>query len=75
MGFGQILFFLGPNDGLLAARSKNPGTHSSRYVFFFSSLKKKHTHFATKSSEIIISSKTAGSTLQKRSLLYKTQKN
>jgi hypothetical protein len=36
--------------------------------------KKKLTHFATKSSEIIISSRTAGSTLQKRSLLYKKQK-
>jgi hypothetical protein len=37
-------------------------------------LKKKLTHFATKSSEIIISSWKAGSTLQKRSLLYETQK-
>jgi TRAP-type C4-dicarboxylate transport system permease large subunit len=36
--------------------------------------KKKLTHFATKSSKIIISSRRAGSTLQKRSLLYKTQK-
>jgi hypothetical protein len=36
---------------------------------------KKLTHFAKKSSEIIISSRRAGSTLQKRSLLYKTQKN
>jgi hypothetical protein len=33
--------------------------------------KKKLKHFATKSSEIIISSRRAGSTLQKRSLLYK----
>jgi hypothetical protein len=39
-----------------------------------STLKKKFTHFATKSSEIIIASRRAGSTLQKRSLLYKTQK-
>jgi hypothetical protein len=31
-------------------------------------------HFATKSSEIIISSRRAGSDLQNRSLLYKTQK-
>jgi hypothetical protein len=31
-------------------------------------------NFATKSSEIIISSRTAGFTLQKRSLLYKPQK-
>jgi hypothetical protein len=38
-------------------------------------LKKKLTHFAKKSSEIIISSRTAGSTLQNRLLLYKTQKN
>jgi hypothetical protein len=38
-------------------------------------LKKKLTHFATKSSEIIISYRTAGSILQKRSLLYTTQKN
>jgi hypothetical protein len=38
-------------------------------------LKKKLTHFATKSSEIIISSIRAGSTLQKRSLLYKNEKN
>jgi hypothetical protein len=38
-------------------------------------LKKKLAHFATKSSEIIISSRKADSTLQKRSLLYKTQKN
>jgi hypothetical protein len=37
--------------------------------------KKKLTHFATKSSEIIISFRRAGSTLQKRSLLYKTQLN
>jgi hypothetical protein len=36
---------------------------------------KKITHFTTKPSEITISSKRAGSTLQKRSLLYKTQKN
>jgi hypothetical protein len=36
---------------------------------------KKITHFAMKSSEIIISSRTADSTLQKQSLLYKTQKN
>jgi hypothetical protein len=42
----------------------NPGIHS----------KKKFTHFAMKSSEIIISSRTAGSTLQKRLLLYKMQK-
>jgi hypothetical protein len=34
---------------------------------------KKKTHFATNSSEIIISSRTAGSTSQKRSLFYKTQ--
>jgi hypothetical protein len=34
---------------------------------------KKLTHFGTKSSKIIISSR-AGSTLQKRSLLYETQK-
>jgi hypothetical protein len=40
----------------------------------FSTLRKKLTHFATKSSEIIISSRRAGSTLQKQSLLYKTQK-
>jgi hypothetical protein len=38
-------------------------------------LKKKLTYFATKSGAIIISSRTAGSTLQKRSLLYLTQKN
>jgi hypothetical protein len=38
-------------------------------------LKKKLTHFATKPSEIIISSRTADSTLQNRSLLYKTQIN
>jgi hypothetical protein len=38
------------------------------------SLKKKLTRVATKSSEIIISWRRAGSTLQKRSLLYKTQK-
>jgi hypothetical protein len=37
--------------------------------------KKKYTHFATKSSTIIICSRRARSTLQKRSLLYKTQKN
>jgi hypothetical protein len=35
---------------------------------------KKLTHLDTKSSEIIISSRTAGSTLQKRSLLYNSQK-
>jgi hypothetical protein len=38
-------------------------------------LKKKLTHFATKSSKIMISSRIAGSTLQKRSLFYKTQTN
>jgi hypothetical protein len=37
-------------------------------------LKKKLTHFATKSSEIIISSRRAGSILPKRTMLYKTQK-
>jgi hypothetical protein len=37
--------------------------------------KKKLTHFATKSSEIIIYSRRAGSTLQKRSLLYRRKKN
>jgi hypothetical protein len=36
---------------------------------------KKLTHFATKSSEIIISSIRAGSTLQKRPLLYKNKNN
>jgi hypothetical protein len=36
--------------------------------------KKKLTHFATKCSEIINFSRRAGSTLQKRSLLCKTQK-
>jgi hypothetical protein len=40
---------------------------------FLTTYKKKLTHFATKSSEIIISSRRAGSTLQKRSLLYETQ--
>jgi hypothetical protein len=45
-------------------------THVS-YIFH---TKKKLTHFATKSSEIIISSRTAGSALQKRSLLNKTQR-
>jgi hypothetical protein len=42
---------------------------------FVTHSKQKLTFFATKSSEIVISSRTAGSTLQKRSLLYKTQKN
>jgi hypothetical protein len=36
--------------------------------------KKKFTHFATKSSEIIISFRKAGFALQKRVLLYKKQK-
>jgi hypothetical protein len=45
------------------------------YERLFHTLKKKSTLFATKSSEIVISSKRAGSTLQKRSLLYKTKKN
>jgi hypothetical protein len=37
--------------------------------------KKKLTHFATKSSEIIIASRKASSALQKRVLLYKKEAN
>jgi hypothetical protein len=40
----------------------------------FLKLHLKKTHFSTKSSEIIISFRRAGSTLQKRSLLYIAQK-
>jgi hypothetical protein len=47
--------------------------HGQKKVYLHS--KKKLTHFSTKSSEIIISFRRAGSTLQKQTLLYKTQKN
>jgi hypothetical protein len=41
-----------------------------RTTFIFGHTQKRLTHFTTKSSEIIISSITAGSTFQKRSLPY-----
>jgi hypothetical protein len=46
----------------------------NQYFHYIVNRKYKLTHFATKSGEILISSRRAGSTLQKRSLIYKTQK-
>jgi hypothetical protein len=43
-------------------------------IFFLTTLKEKMNIYGTKSSETIIFSRKVGSTLQKRSLLYKTQK-